>query len=310
MATQADRKGPSLLDRLSVGVERNVEHASDVHDDERDPAFIKSMMPRIDSALRWFDPEVTGFEHLPDDGRMLIVGNHSGGLFMPDYWAFISEWVRQRGAEAPLHSLGLDLIFSIPGAGAMSRRLGSVPARPRVADELLEAGGAVLVYPGGDEEDYRPWADRHKVDLRHHEGFVRLALRQQVPVVPLVSHGAHDSLIVIFRGDELAHRLGLDRLRVHVMPLVVGPFGPALFPAAGPPFPTKVVSRICEPIDWTHYGPEAADDPEIVHRCYNEMQERMQDTLDELVAELPHPLTSRVRKIIGDRLLGRRPRST
>lgn len=295
------RTEPSLVERLGHRVETNVDAAS--HDDGRDPDFIRSLMPRVETALRWFDPEVTGFEHLPDDGPMLIVGNHSGGIFMPDYWAFLHEWVENRGAEAPLHSLGFDLIFSMPGTGQFCRRMGCVPARHANADELLERGSSVLVYPGGDEDDYRPWTDRHRIDLRHHEGFVRLALRQQVPVVPLVSHGSHDSLIVVFRGDELAHALGLDKLRIHVMPLVIGSFGPALLPAAGPPFPAKVISRICEPFDWSHYGPEAADDPEIVHRCYEEMQARMQENLDELVELLPHPVRARLSKAFGfDRL--------
>lgn len=288
---------PSLIDRLRGRLDEAADSASCF--DDRDPDFIESIMPRLDRALRWFDPEVNGFEHLPAEGPMLIVGNHSGGIFMPDYWAFLREWVRHRGAEEPLHSLGFDLIFSMPGMGQFSRRLGCVPARHENADELLGRGGAVLVYPGGDEDDYRPWSERHRIELRHHEGFVRLALRHQVPVVPLVSHGSHDSLIVVFRGDELAHALGLDKLRIHVLPLVVGPFGLALFPAAGPPFPAKVLTRICEPLDWSHHGPEAADDPAIVHRCYDEMQERMQATLDELVEELPHPVRARLRSALA-----------
>ena len=301
MATEATPADSSLIERLGARVASNVDDAS--RHQERDPAFIASIMPRLDAALRWFDPEVTGFEHLPDDGPMLIVGNHSGGVFMPDYWAFLREWVRRRGADAPLHSLGFDLIFSLPGAAQFSRRMGCVPARHANADELLENGASVLVYPGGDEDDYRPWTDRHRIDLRHHEGFVRLALRQQVPVVPLVSHGSHDSLIVVFRGDELAHTLGLDKLRIHVLPLVVGSFGVAPLPLMGPPFPAKVISRICEPFDWTHYGPDAADDPEIVHRCYEEMTMRRQENLDELVALLPHPVRARLAKAFGfDRL--------
>jgi 1-acyl-sn-glycerol-3-phosphate acyltransferase len=296
-----DKEDQSLLARLEARVELNAEDASD--HDERDPDFIRSIMPRLDFALRWFDPEVSGFENLPAEGPFLIVGNHSGGVFMPDYWAFFREWVRQRGAEEPLYSLGFDLIFSMPGTGPFSRRIGCVPARHAKADELLERGAAVLVYPGGDEDDYRPWSERHHVDLHDHMGFVRVALRQQVPVVPLVSHGSHDSLIVIFRGDKIAHTLGLDRFRIHVMPLVMGPAGAGFFPAMGPPFPAKVISRVCEPFDWSHYGPEAADDPEIVRQCYDEMFARMQSNLDDLVAELPHPVRTRIGTALGlDRL--------
>jgi 1-acyl-sn-glycerol-3-phosphate acyltransferase len=301
MATEPPVTASTLIGQLGDRVADNADTAS--RRDRRDPSFIESVMGPLDMALRWFDPEVTGFEHLPDDGPLLIVGNHSGGVFMPDYWAFLREWVRRRGPEAPLYSLGFDLIFSMPGTAQFARRMGCVPARHANAYELLEQGAAVLVYPGGDEDDYRPWSERHRVDLRHHEGFVRLALRRQVPVVPLVSHGSHDSLIVVFRGDELAHTLGLDKLRIHVLPVVVGSFGLAMLPAAGPPFPAKVISRICEPLDWSRYGPESADDPEIVHRCYLEMQSRMQENLDELVELLPHPVRARLSKAFGfDRL--------
>lgn len=301
MAPASPPSATTLVDRLGRQVADNAAAASAAPD--RDPGFIEALMGPLDTALRWFDPEVTGFEHLPADGPVLIVGNHSGGVFMPDYWAFLREWVRHRGADAALYSLGLDAVFSMPGIAPLARRMGCVPARRTNADELLGEGAAVLVYPGGDEDDYRPWTERHRVDLRHHEGFVRLALRRQVPVVPLVSHGSHDCLIVVQRGDELAHLLGLDRLRIHVLPLVVGPLGLALLPAAGPPFPAKVVARLCEPFDWSHHGTDAADDPEIVRRCYEEMETRMQENLDELVELLPHPVRARLATAFGfDRL--------
>jgi 1-acyl-sn-glycerol-3-phosphate acyltransferase len=301
MGQESDEGDRSLLGRLETAVGNNVEEASDPSG--RDPRFIRSIMPAVDVALRWFAPEVNGFHHLPADGPFLVVGNHSGGVFMPDYWAFLREWVRRRGAEAPLYSLGFDFLFSIPGTGSFARRMGSVPARHETGEALLADGATVLVYPGGDEDDYRPWTDRGKVDLHGHMGFVRLALRAQVPVVPLVSHGSHDSLIVVFRGGELAHALKLDRLRIHVLPVVLGPTGLVPLPLAGPPLPAKVLCRVCEPFDWTHLPPEAADDDETVRQCYEEVLGRMQAALDELVAELPHPIRTRIGDALGlDRL--------
>ena len=75
------------------------------------------------------------------------------------------------------------------------------------------------------------------------------------------------------------------------------------------PLPAKVTLQVGDPIDWSEYGPEAADDPRIVRRCYEEVLGRMQASLDELVAELPHPILARVSNAVGlDRLalLGRR----
>jgi 1-acyl-sn-glycerol-3-phosphate acyltransferase len=278
----------SLVDQLGARVERGL------HDDDdllqRDPAFIKRLLPALDLALAYFDPEVEGFERLPSHGPILIVGNHSGGIYMPDYWAFLRHWVRERGVDDPLYSLCFDLLFALPGINSMVRRLGTVPANRTNASRLLAGGHAVLVYPGGDEDDYRPWTERHRVDLHGRTGFVRLALRHQVPVVPLVAQGGHDTMIILARGDMLARRLGLDRLRINILPLVAGPpWGIATFP-----LPAKVTVRVCEPLDWSRHGTDAAFDPVIVRHCYEEVLGRMQANLDELVAALPHPVIARL----------------
>ena len=127
---------------------------------------------------------------------------------------------------------------------------------------LLEAGHPVIVYPGGDEDDYRPWTERHRVDLHGRTGFVKLALRHGVPVVPLVAHGSHDAIIVLTRGEMLARVLRLDRLRINVLPIVAGPpwgIAPVQLPTW--PLPAKVTARVCEPIDWSRPGPRGGRRP-------------------------------------------------
>lgn len=281
-----------------------VEHELEAEIDQRDPGMVERIHPVIGAALRWFDPEIQGFDTLPEDGPFLVVGNHSGGIYMPDYWAFLHRWVQERGPEAPLYSLAFDFAFSMPGVATLARKLGSVPASHANAAKLLERGDAVMVYPGGDSDDYRPWSERHRIDLHGRTGFVRLALRHGVPVVPLVAHGSHDVIIVLARGDRLAKRLGFDRLRINVMPVVLGPpwgIAPVQLPTW--PLPAKVTARVCEPIDWSPLGPEAAEDPEVVRHCYEEALGRMQSNLDELVDDLPHPVVSRVGTALGlDRL--------
>ena len=294
----------SLIDQLGD----RVEHALEDELLQRDPEVVARVMSVADRFLGWFDPEVRGFEHLPEEGPFLVVGNHSGGIYMPDYWALLRHWVRERGPDAPLYSMGFDFLFSIPGWGTLARRLGSVPASQANAGQLLRAGLPVIVYPGGDEDDYRPWTERHRVDLHGRTGFVKVALRHQVPVIPVVAHGSHDVIIVLTRGEALAHRLGFDKLRINVFPLVLGPpwgIAPVQLPTW--PLPAKVTVRVCEPIDWSPYPPDAADDPAIVRHCYEDILGRMQANLDELVEELPHPVVSRVGSALrgaGDSVLG------
>jgi 1-acyl-sn-glycerol-3-phosphate acyltransferase len=296
----------SLIDRLGERVERELHHELS----GRDPAFIARMLPVLDAVLAYFDPEVLGFERVPRTGPMLIVGNHSGGIYMPDHWAFFRRWIRERGVEEPLYSLGFDFLFALPGFSTLARRFGSVPASQANATRLLEQGESVIVYPGGDEDDYRPWTERHLVELHGRAGFVRLALRQQVPVVPMVAHGSHDAIIVVTRGDALARRLGLDRLRIKILPLVAGPpwgIAPVIVPTW--PLPAKVTVQVCEPIDWSHLGREAADDPDVVRRCYDQIVEHMQANLDALVATHPHPILARISDPLrrGSHARGNRP---
>lgn len=282
----------SLLDAL----EHRVEVALDEPVFQRDPRFVERLLPVLEATRRYFDAEVEGIDRLPASGPFLVVGNHSGGIWMPDVYAFLLAWYRARGTEAALYSLGFDFLFSLPGVRSMARRMGTIPASPENADRALEAGAAVVVYPGGDAEDYRPWSERHRIELRGHQGFVRLALRHGVPVYPMVAHGSHDAIFVLTRGDGLARAVGFDRLRINIFPFLVGPpwgIAPVQLPTI--PMPAKVTVRICEPLDWTSFGPEAADDETAVRHCYEEILGRMQATMDDLVAERPHPIATRIR---------------
>ena len=285
-----EHHGFSLLETIG----ERVDHALEEELFQRDPAFVARLMPVLDRLLTWFDPEVRDFENIPPDGPCLLVGNHSGFMYIPDYWALLRRWVAERGPESPLYAMTYDVLFSIPGASNLARRVGAVPASRANANRLLDAGMPLIVYPGGDAAAMRPWTQRNRVDLEGRTGFVKLALRHGVPVVPFVGHGSHDVVIVLATQQQLAHHLGLDRFRVNAWPLFVGaPFGISspLLPTV--PLPAKVTVRVGEPIDWSRHGPEAADDPDIVRHCYEEVLGRMQADLDDLAAEIPHPIATR-----------------
>lgn len=285
----------SVIDQLGTRVEHHV-HEMSPFSSAWDPRFLRRITPALDASLAYYDAEIEGFERVPDGDPVLVVGNHSGGIFMPDYWAFLRRWIRERGVERPLHALGFDFMFALPGVESIARRLGTVPASFENAHRVLGDGRSLLVYPGGDAASYRPWTERHRVDLHGRTGFVRLALQHRVPVVPMVGHGSHDVIVVLTRGEAIAKGLGLNRLRIKVLPLLAGPpwgIAPIYLPTL--PLPAKLTVRVCEPLDWRSLPPEAADDPVIVHRCYEETLGRMQAALDELIEAAPHPLIERIR---------------
>ena len=258
---------------------------------ERDPEYIRRQLPAIARYTSYFTPEVRGLDLLPADGPALVVGNHSCLFYMPEVWVCGQAILWRRGLTAPAYLLAYDLLFAVPGVAPVLRRLGVVPASTGAAGSALASGGCVLVYPGGDLEACRPWTQRDRIDFGGRTGFVRLALRYGVPVVPAVAHGGHHAVVVLARGDRLARAAGLRALRINVFPFLAGcPFGVTSILTPPPPMPAHLTLEFLPALDWTGYGPGAADDARIVSACYDDITGRLQTALDRLSAEQPHPL--------------------
>lgn len=266
---------------------------------QRDVDFLEILVPLMETWSRYFAGEVRGLERVPASGPILLVGNHSGGMLTPDTAVFFAAWYRTRGFHSPLIGLAFDAAFGVPWLATLMRKMGEVPASRRNAARALDAGHAVLVYPGGDHECFRPWTDRGRVDLAGRMGFIELALRRRVPVVPVVSHGGHHSTCILTRGDWLGPLAGTERIRTTIFPIALQmPWGlsPMLLP--GIPLPAKITIEVGDPMPWSALGPEAADDPATVARCYHEITGRMQSTLDRLAREHPYPVLARLRRLL------------
>jgi 1-acyl-sn-glycerol-3-phosphate acyltransferase len=299
---QGEFRDPGPLARWMQPVVDALDHATaeQIHRDpfQRDPGLVREYLPYFKASALYFGTEIRGWENLPAEGPFLIVGNHSGGAGTNDSTALIARWVEERGPEAPLYSLAYDLLFAYPAVGRLLPKLGIVPASLENARRALAMGAPVLVFPGGDQEVFRPWTHRNKIEFGGHQGFLQLAIESGVPVVPMTTHGAHESTFVLTRGRSLARRMGLTRLRVKVFPLIWNiPFGvtPGFVPSL--PLPAKVTLQLGEPLDWSHYGVDEARNPVVLQRCYDEITDVMQGTLDELAREHPYPVLTRLNEL-------------
>jgi 1-acyl-sn-glycerol-3-phosphate acyltransferase len=166
--------------------------------------------------------------------------------------------------------------------------LGVVRASSEMAHEVFAARRKVLVYPGGEEDTLRPWAERDRIIFAGRTGYIRLALRERVPVVPIVVAGAHEVFVILGGGPALARMLLTKPLfRVKTWPLTLSlPWG--LTPGPPPlylPFPVRMLGEVLEPIEFDPAGPEAAADEHYVRRCDDLVRARMQAALLRLAAE-------------------------
>jgi 1-acyl-sn-glycerol-3-phosphate acyltransferase len=265
---------------------------------QRDPASVEKFAPVVRALARYFDWEVRGWENVPDAEPVLFVANHSGGTSTVDPFPLLDKWIEERGFDAPLYALTYDLIFGVPGLGPMLRQLGSIPASHDNAERALDKGASVLVFPGGDYEVFRPWRERNQIDFGGRMGFIELAIRAGVKVIPVTIHGAHESTFVLTRGTQLAARIGLDSLKVKVLPIVWSPLtgvAPAVLPTM--PLPSKITMELGEPLDWTSHDEAAAEDPVRLQACYDEIIEVMQRAMDRMAEENPWPVLSRLGKL-------------
>src|SRR4051794_28886754 len=257
--------------------------------DERDPDYIRERLPGIWLlASLYFRGEVRGLGNIPEEGPVLLVGNHSGGNLTPDTGVFTLAFNAYFGVERPFYQLAHNLVLSMPGLSFL-RKFGTVAASPSNAQQALDEGAALLVYPGGDYEVHRPIWERHKVDFNGRKGFIRLALEHDVPIVPVVAIGGQETLLFLSRGETLAKLLMLDKLfRLKVLPISIGaPWGLIVGDMFGHlPLPAKIV---VEALPCIHLREEFGDKPDL-DEVYTEVLARMQAALDALAAERRLPI--------------------
>ncbi|WP_353931579.1 lysophospholipid acyltransferase family protein [Okeanomitos corallinicola TIOX110] len=262
--------------------------------DQRDPEFIENLMPLLGILYNfYFRVETSGWENIPE-GKILCVGSHNGGLASPDTSMMLYDWFRRFGTQRPIYGLMHPKVWEVfPPVAEMAMKGGAVIAHPKMAYAAFRAGASVLVYPGGAEDVFRPHQLRDKIYFAERRGFIKLALRENVPIVPAISWGAHDTLIVLadlYKTVQQLHKMGMPWLfgvDPLVFPIYLGlPWGLAVGPLPNIPLPARIHTRVCPPIIFERYGKEAASDRNYVDECYELVRTKMQQELDNLIIKV------------------------
>jgi 1-acyl-sn-glycerol-3-phosphate acyltransferase len=260
----------------------------------RDPRFIRDVgQPFCDwLRKRYFRSDMEGLEHVPRSGSFVAVANHSGGPLLPDVWLMLSYFWEVFGIDAPASGLVHDAAFRIPRFRDFLIKIGGLRASRRNAERVLDAGGVLLITPGGDLEALRSFWRRNQLELAGHGAFAEWGFRYGVPVVPVVNVGAHEVYFTLFSSRALARHSGLERLtRVKTVPLNVGlPWGVWLtgfLPYL--PLPAKISFMVGKPLHFPRSALLAAN-PDAVQQGYLRVADTMQGMLDQLAARRRFPV--------------------
>lgn len=261
--------------------------------DDKDSRVIAQLLPTFEWFYHhYFQVQTDGWEHIPN-GQIMLIGSHNGGLAAPDMVMMIYDWFQRFGTQRSIYGLMDPRVWqALPAAARLAAQFGAIRAVPRMAIAALNHDASLLIYPGGAKDVFRPYARRHSICLNGQQGFIKLALADNIPIIPVISYGAHETLIVLADLYEQLQTLTagnppwLGGIDPQVFPVYLGlPWGLAIGPLPNIPLPIHIHTRICPPILLSRSGKSAARDRAYVDDCYHQVERTMQAALDQLVAE-------------------------
>jgi len=207
---------------------------------ERFRALARSLYEPVYS--KWFRVRWEGLEKIPDEGGALLVANHAGAI--PSDAPVIMHGI-EKELGRPVYGLADYFFRTIPVVGTLWARGGGVSARPANAYRLLrEQGQLVLDFPEGTKGPSKSFTDRYQLRRFGRGGFVEIAMRAGVPIIPIAVTGSEEAMPVLFRLPAVAKVLGLPYFPVTANLLALGPLGLLV------PFPAKFTLRVLDPVSF------------------------------------------------------------
>jgi len=162
---------------------------------------------------------VEGIEHVPDRGRCMVVGNHSGGIAL-DGGMVVNSMLLEREQPRLVHGMADKFLNSIPFTSVWLNRVGQLTGLPEHALQLLEADRVLMVFPEGARGTAKLYKEQFSL-VRFGTGFVRLALQTRSPIVPFAFIGGGDAIPTIRNFKALGHLLGVPYVPItpYILPL-------------------------------------------------------------------------------------------
>jgi 1-acyl-sn-glycerol-3-phosphate acyltransferase len=190
---------------------------------------------------RWFRAEWEGLEHVPREGGALLVSNHAGAI--PSDAPVIMHGIETE-LERPVYGLAEHLFKAIPMVGTMWQRVGGVAAHPDNAYRLLhDEQQLALVFPEGTKGTGKHYSDRYKLARFGRGGFVEIAMRAGVPIVPIAIVGNEEAMPILWKSKALARLLNVPYAPLTANMLLFGPIGGLIMP-----LPAKFRLRVLPPV--------------------------------------------------------------
>lgn len=266
---------PRKVGRL-FGELRLRSRSDDVDEFGKDPVYTERVEPLFEWLYeKYWRVEAEGVENIPDKGAALLVANHSGML--PFDGIMIGEAVKLESESGrDVRFLVEDMFSTLPFLSPFLARIGAARASRQNAERLLQKGDLVCVFPEGEKGTGKRYAERYQLQRFGRGGFVKLCMQTKAPLVPVAVVGAEETYPIIARLERLGKPLGLPYVPVT-------PAWPLLGPLGLIPLPSKWRIRFGKPVRFDKYGKQAAKDEILVSRIKEDVRDRIQEMLDDML---------------------------
>ena len=222
----------------------------------------------------WFRAEWEGLDKIPTEGGALLVANHAGAI--PSDAPTIMHGVETE-LERPVYGMAEHVFRTMPVVSTWWARAGGVTANPHNAYRLLrEQKQLALVFPEGTKGTNKPYTERYKLRRFGRGGFVEIAMRAGVPIIPIAVVGAEESMPILFNLAALAKPLGVPYVPITANMLALGPLGLIGY------FPSKFKIRVLPPI---HFD-VAPDQPRYSRSKVMDHAEEVRELIQEALYDM------------------------
>jgi len=229
----------------------------------------------------WHRVEVFGIENIPSEGGALIISNHSGMIPM-DAAMIVSSVLIEMEKPRLARSMVDKWAPSLPYVYRFFSRTGQVAGLYENAEDLLDNGELVLIFPEGTRGTGKTYDMRYKLQ-RFTPGFVELSFKFRAPIIPAAVIGAEEQHMIFKDVKKLARAFGVPYFPITLTFPWLGPLGII-------PLPSKYRIFYGEPIRFfDQYEDDVLFDPEKVKALMEEVRERIQGMIDEGLKKRPIP---------------------
>jgi len=262
--------GPSAIDRLQAFMGRRLKGDYPIDEFGYDEELTREILIPLLRPLyeRYFRVRTLGINRIPNEGPALLVANHSGTIPID---AVMMQYAvaTEHPAERAVRSVGADLVWTTPFVSHLARKTGNAVACDEDAFALLERDQLVAVFPEGFKGVGKGWSERYRLQRFGRGGFIEVALRARVPIIPVAIVGAEEAFPMVGNAKALA-----SLLRLPYFPIT--PTFPLLGALGLIPLPSRWVIEFGEPIAMDKYPQDAADDKMFVFDLTDSIRDRIQ----------------------------------